>query len=136
MSQVPFVAVHVNSGIELDGNALMPGATVHPEAQVSVMVCPTVSAPLGSRKMYAVPLPALIVAVVGAVIDRVVLPKRELHGVATEQLAPSVNTVADVRAATKSESWLIACAAVPVSTVHELAAVQPYRFDPEAALVR
>ena len=36
VSQAPLVAVHVNNGMELEGNAVIPDAATQPDAQVTV----------------------------------------------------------------------------------------------------
>jgi hypothetical protein len=77
-----------------------------------------------------------MVADADAVKAYVTLPKRTLHGLVTEQLAPMASVVCELRLAAKSVSWLAACAPVPASSVQVLVAVQPKRFDPARALVR
>src|SRR5271168_4053492 len=47
--QAPPVAVQVNNGMELDGNAVIPETATQPEEQPTVRLCPTVRFPLGSR---------------------------------------------------------------------------------------
>jgi hypothetical protein len=135
--QAPLLAVQVNKGMELEGNALIPGAATHPVAQLTDMVWPTVRLPLRSRYRKAVPVPAVMVAEVELVKECVTLPTRTLQGFETEQVAPIVSVVSEVRLAARSVSWLALCAPdAAASSVHVFAVVQPYRFEPACAFDR
>ena len=69
VSQTPFVAVHVKSGIDPAGKADTPLTAPHTPAHVSVRLCPAASAPEASTYKYKVPLPAEIVIVLLVVTE-------------------------------------------------------------------
>src|ERR1039458_9950820 len=56
MSQSPFVAVHVKSGIAPAGKDVTPLTAPHTPAHVSVRLCPAASAPDASTYRYNVPV--------------------------------------------------------------------------------
>src|SRR6185312_4373578 len=73
--------------------------------------------------MYAVPVPALSVAVTGLIKAKIVVPRRMLQGASAEQLAPTVSTVSEIAATSGAAS-------PPVCCVQVSAPVQIYRFLP------
>src|ERR1035438_10501520 len=109
VSQSPFVAVHVNRGIDPTGKAVTPLTAPHTPAHVSVRLCPAASAPEESTYRYKVPLPAESVIVLLFVTEYTVVPNRVLHGVALEQFNPAVTTVGLVSTNPRSPS----CDAIP-----------------------
>jgi hypothetical protein len=109
MSQSPFVAVHVNSGIDPAGNVVTALTAPHTPAQVSVRLCPATNAPDASTYRYKVPLPADSVIVLLFVTEYTVFPNRVLQGVVLEQFNPAVSTVGLVSTSPRSPS----CDAIP-----------------------
>jgi hypothetical protein len=69
MSQIPFVAVHVKSGIDPGGNAVTLPIAPHTPEQVNVRLWPAASAPEASTYRYKVPLPDESVIVLLLVIE-------------------------------------------------------------------
>ena len=103
-SQTPFVAVHVNSGIDPAGKAVTPASAPQTPLQLKVRLCPAESVPEASTYRYKVPLPALSVIALLLVTEYTVLPSRTLQGVALEQFNPAVSTVALVCTSPRSPS--------------------------------
>jgi hypothetical protein len=115
VSQSPFVAVHVNSGIDPAGKAATPLTAAHTPEHDSVRLCPAASAPDGSIYRYKVPLPAESVIVLLFVTEYTVLPNLMLQGVAVEQFKPAVRTVVLVSTSPRSPS----CDAIPAPPAPE-----------------
>jgi hypothetical protein len=115
VSQSPFVAVHVNSGIDPAGKLVTPPTAPHTPAHASVRLWPAASAPEASTYKYKVPLPADSVIVLLFVTEYTVFPNRVLQGVALEQFNPAVRTVGLVSTSPRSPS----CDAIPAPLAPE-----------------
>lgn len=119
-SQVAVVAVQVARG-----KALLTGkavATLDVQlAHVMVTLLPTWRAPLLSTHTYAVPVPAVMVAVADAVILYTVVPTRTRHGALAEQFGPMVRTVEPVRTTARA---VYGCGTQSAATVQLLGLLQ------------
>ncbi len=112
-SHVPFVAVHVYSGIDPVGKELIPPTAAQTPAHAAVKLCPAVKAPDGSTYRYTVPVPAERVIVLLFVTEYTVLPSRTLQGVAFEQFSPAVSTVGLVSTSPTSPNCEVIPAPLP-----------------------